>query len=339
MLQQRRPVRSGRESGRSPRSPARIAVVTSPDGAALRDIIDRDSAALAVQPPRRASARGCRARARERSWSARSAGESPERGGRRASWAAAAARGRTSRHSTARRSAARSPRSACRPSRRSGTRPTSRSRISSPTCAPPRRPPRPKLARARPARRPARAGRARRPARERAVAAHPAGLRAASSATARPAFRRDGRGASSGPGTASIVRRPQLDALSPLRVLGRGYADAHRADGRVLKRRAEFLPGDALRPARVRRPRRRRAWSDADEAAPKDDEPPRWPRSRAAGGDRPPARGRRRRARRCAGPVRGGCRAGCARRASVSPRRSSRCRRCSRRPAAISWLE
>ncbi len=35
----------------------------------------------------------------------------------------------------------------------------------------------------------------------------------------------------------------QLDALSPLAVLGRGYAMARGADGRLLRRRAEFLPG------------------------------------------------------------------------------------------------
>jgi exodeoxyribonuclease VII large subunit len=36
----------------------------------------------------------------------------------------------------------------------------------------------------------------------------------------------------------------QLDALSPLRVLERGYAVPSRPDGRVLKRRAEFRPGE-----------------------------------------------------------------------------------------------
>jgi exodeoxyribonuclease VII large subunit len=34
----------------------------------------------------------------------------------------------------------------------------------------------------------------------------------------------------------------QLDALSPLRVLGRGYAVARGEDGRVLKQKADFLP-------------------------------------------------------------------------------------------------
>ena len=36
----------------------------------------------------------------------------------------------------------------------------------------------------------------------------------------------------------------QLDALSPLRVLERGYAVPSGPDGRVLKRRAEFRPGE-----------------------------------------------------------------------------------------------
>ncbi|MEN8162178.1 MAG: exodeoxyribonuclease VII large subunit, partial [Myxococcota bacterium] len=39
----------------------------------------------------------------------------------------------------------------------------------------------------------------------------------------------------------------RLDALSPLAVLGRGYAIAHAADGHVLHRAAEVAPGDALR--------------------------------------------------------------------------------------------
>ncbi len=39
----------------------------------------------------------------------------------------------------------------------------------------------------------------------------------------------------------------QLDALSPLRVLDRGYAVPVALDGRVLKRRAEFLPGERFR--------------------------------------------------------------------------------------------
>lgn len=38
----------------------------------------------------------------------------------------------------------------------------------------------------------------------------------------------------------------QLDALSPLRVLGRGYAVPTAPDGRLLKRRADFRPGEAF---------------------------------------------------------------------------------------------
>jgi len=38
----------------------------------------------------------------------------------------------------------------------------------------------------------------------------------------------------------------RLDALSPLAVLGRGYAIAHAADGRVLRSAREVAPGDAL---------------------------------------------------------------------------------------------
>jgi len=51
----------------------------------------------------------------------------------------------------------------------------------------------------------------------------------------------------------------QLDALSPLRVLERGYGVALSVEGRVLRRRHEFLPGlpfrlritDGTVPARV----------------------------------------------------------------------------------------
>jgi exodeoxyribonuclease VII large subunit len=39
----------------------------------------------------------------------------------------------------------------------------------------------------------------------------------------------------------------QLDALSPLRILDRGYAVPVDAEGRVLKRRAEFRPGAPFR--------------------------------------------------------------------------------------------
>jgi exodeoxyribonuclease VII large subunit len=54
----------------------------------------------------------------------------------------------------------------------------------------------------------------------------------------------------------------QLDALSPLRILDRGYAVPVGPDGRVLKRRADFAPGDGFRlrvadgdvPARVEEP-------------------------------------------------------------------------------------
>jgi exodeoxyribonuclease VII large subunit len=39
----------------------------------------------------------------------------------------------------------------------------------------------------------------------------------------------------------------RLSGLSPLAVLGRGYAIALRSDGRALRRAAEVQPGDALR--------------------------------------------------------------------------------------------
>jgi exodeoxyribonuclease VII large subunit len=39
----------------------------------------------------------------------------------------------------------------------------------------------------------------------------------------------------------------QLDALSPLRILDRGYAVPVGPEGRVLKRRADFAPGDGFR--------------------------------------------------------------------------------------------
>ena len=39
----------------------------------------------------------------------------------------------------------------------------------------------------------------------------------------------------------------RLDALSPLKILERGYAVARDADGRVLKRTTQFPPGLAFR--------------------------------------------------------------------------------------------
>jgi exodeoxyribonuclease VII large subunit len=39
----------------------------------------------------------------------------------------------------------------------------------------------------------------------------------------------------------------QLDALSPLRILDRGYAVPVDPDGRVLKRRDDFRPGAPFR--------------------------------------------------------------------------------------------
>jgi exodeoxyribonuclease VII large subunit len=39
----------------------------------------------------------------------------------------------------------------------------------------------------------------------------------------------------------------QLDALSPLKVLGRGYAVPVAHDGRVLKRRADFVTDETFR--------------------------------------------------------------------------------------------
>jgi exodeoxyribonuclease VII large subunit len=39
----------------------------------------------------------------------------------------------------------------------------------------------------------------------------------------------------------------QLDALSPLRVLDRGYAVPVAPDGRILKRRSDFVSGASFR--------------------------------------------------------------------------------------------
>ncbi|HUR95721.1 MAG TPA: exodeoxyribonuclease VII large subunit [Gemmatimonadales bacterium] len=44
-----------------------------------------------------------------------------------------------------------------------------------------------------------------------------------------------------------VLLAAQLDALSPLRVLERGYAVPTGSEGRVLKRRADFLPGAPFR--------------------------------------------------------------------------------------------
>ena len=38
----------------------------------------------------------------------------------------------------------------------------------------------------------------------------------------------------------------KLDALSPLKVLSRGYAIGYRTDGRVVKSTADVAPGDSL---------------------------------------------------------------------------------------------
>jgi exodeoxyribonuclease VII large subunit len=65
--------------------------------------------------------------------------------------------------------------------------------------------------------------------------------------TVRQALDREGHAAVSVRRERLAVLAARLDALSPLAVLGRGYAIAHGADGRVLHRAAEVSPGDALR--------------------------------------------------------------------------------------------
>ena len=180
--------------------------------------------------------RGARPGARAR------AGE-PAPGRRRsASSAGAAARGRIWRRSTPRRSAAPSPRCRCPPSPRSATRPTSRSPTSSPTCAPPRHRPRRSWRSPTGARccrqlddlgaRLAGGLGAPHPARARAAGPHrrPARSRRWSGAVRRERHRLERLAA-------------QLDALSPLRVLDRGYAvplDAGRPGARAA---ADFTPG------------------------------------------------------------------------------------------------
>ena len=81
----------------------------------------------------------------------------------------------------------------------------------------------------------------------------------------------------------------QLDALSPLRVLGRGYAVPMADDGRVLKRRADFIKDETFR-LRV---------ADGDVPGPVEDRDARLTpaiaaagaRARPAGGDRAQAGG------------------------------------------------
>jgi len=45
--------------------------------------------------------------------------------------------------------------------------------------------------------------------------------------------------------TAAVVSR--LEALSPLRVLARGYSITLRPDGSVVRKAAELAPGDTIR--------------------------------------------------------------------------------------------
>ena len=219
----------------SPARPARRCATSSPSPARRWPVRARPGGRRAGAGRRRGGGAGARARG----WSTGCRAWSLHRR------AAAAAAGRTSPPSTPRRSAARSPPCGCRPSPRWATRPTSRSPISSPTCAPPRRRPR------RSWRWPTRAtcaGRSttsaprlgRRPRRP-----HPARRSSGSSAPATGCR----------PRIAAVLERrrhhvarlaAQLDALSPLRVLERGYAVPTGADGRVLKRRADFAAGDAV---------------------------------------------------------------------------------------------
>ena len=111
------------------------------DGAALRDVVTVTRQALALRraPVRQRTGAGRRRGGRR--WCARSSWSTGSRTSISASWAAAAAAARTSPPSTARPSAAPSPPCGCPRSRPWGTRPTSRSPTSWPTCArpPPRR--------------------------------------------------------------------------------------------------------------------------------------------------------------------------------------------------------
>ena len=208
-------------------------------------------------------------------------------------------RARTWRRSTTRRSAARSPRCACRPSRRWATRPTSRSPTSWPTCAPPRR-------------RPRRSSRVRRSARGAPRSCDDLAARLARRAR-RP---RPGSGSSG-----SSAPRDRLQAahggaararagtsVDRLAAAARRAEPAPRARARL--RRADATPtATCSSAARTSRPARRSrcGWPTARVAARGGARIDRRIAERPgpAGGDRPPARGRRRRARRRARAVRG----------------------------------